>query len=236
MKRDIFHVDLFYKIILSERCYLCGEGLFLTNHHNTYPICDECRSGFLLRTGRLCRICSMELVSETDVCSRCRGKTYSFDSIFSLFTYEGRIRELIRLYKTANQRRFSRLFAEIFAEVIRKEFHGYTLVPVPFRKSRKRKRGWDQVEEICRWLHRVDGFRVQRCLQRIGSTSQKSLDYSRRMQNLRGNIKLRRKKTAPEKVMLIDDIFTTGATGDACAELLKSAGAQEVKLLTIAID
>ncbi|MBT3273520.1 MAG: ComF family protein, partial [Spirochaetales bacterium] len=57
-----------------------------------------------------------------------------------------------------------------------------------------------------------------------------------RMQNLRGNIKLRRKKTAPEKVMLIDDIFTTGATGDACAELLKSAGAQEVKLLTIAID
>ena len=80
------------------------------------------------------------------------------------------------------------------------------------------------------------GFKTALLLKRTGSSAQKTLDYRGRLANLAGNIHIKKRKAVPEKVLLIDDVFTTGATADACASVLLSAGTREVRVLTVALD
>ena len=201
------------------------------------PICMSCEEALIPRDGELCRKCSVALVSEETYCGRCRERENNFNSNYSLFCYEGQVREIIRLYKTKGIKSLARLFASKLTPILTEKYASYVVVPVPFRKAGKRNRGWDQVEAICRILKRRYGFDVRRLLKRKGSKSQKSLDYAQRMTNLRGKIYMRRGvRKVPVQIVLLDDIFTTGATGDACAEVLYREGAIDVQLLTIAID
>jgi ComF family protein len=177
----------------------------------------------------------MALVSEAGICMRCRSTKYSFTDNYSLFAYDEKIRDLLARFKTRNALPLSALFAALIAPVIRSGYAGYALVPAPFRPRKKRERGWDQVEEICRRLRRGYGIPYHKLLRRTGSSPQKALGYEGRLSNLKGKITTV-SKTVPGKILLLDDVFTTGATGDACAASLIRAGAFEVRMLTIAID
>jgi predicted amidophosphoribosyltransferase len=108
----------------------------------------------------------------------------------------------------------------------------FAWVPVPPRPDKIRKAGWDQVEYLAKLLEK-DGWTVCRCLRRLRSGAQKILDREKRRINLRGKIQVRKdygkaKKHIPEKVLVFDDVYTTGSTMDACAEALKSAGTARV--------
>ncbi len=222
-------------LLFSEKCVLCGE--FLTPDRDwIYPLCRACLEKLPNRAGTLCSVCSTELVSEKHICTRCRERDYSFLSNYSLFVYADEVKELLGRYKTKNGKLLAGYFAARMAPVILEKYRDFTVVPVPFRRSRKRTRGWDQIEAICKELQRGYRLTYERVLLRKGSSAQKSLDYTGRLGNIEGKIRLRKHKQAPEKILLLDDVFTTGATADACAATLLEAGAKEVRMLSIALD
>lgn len=199
-------------------------------------MCGMCEAELAARDGPLCSVCSTRLVSEKDTCTRCRNRHYLFTSNYSLFIYEGKTKELINQFKAKNVKPLAGFFAARMAPVIQDRHCGFAVVPVPYRSTRKRARGWDQIEAICRELRRNYGIRFHPILKRRNSAAQKSLDYQGRLENLKGNVYLRKHAHPPDKVLLIDDVFTTGATADACAAALKSAGVREVRMLSIALD
>ncbi len=93
------------------------------------------------------------------------------------------------------------------------------------------------METISRCLKKKYNVSVVNLLERKGKTSQKSLDYEGRIHNLRGKIHVKKYQSPmPEKVILIDDVFTTGATLEQCTVALHSAGVKEVETLTLALD
>lgn len=100
------------------------------------------------------------------------------------------------------------------------------------------RRGWDQVEEICRHLNVLVGNEVVNALKKKKGVAQKKLDLEERKMNLQGRIVPGRRigRIFGKNILLIDDIFTTGATAHECASVLKSNGALRVESLTVAID
>jgi len=166
---------------------------------------------------------------------RCRGRTFRFDSAYPLWEYAGGVKDLIVSYKVGGMRPLAEFFAKAVFGHLREHHPGTAVVPVPFRKGKVRKTGWDQVEDLARRLQRR-GVPVLRCLERAEGVSQKTLDYSARMSNLSGKIRLRGNSRVPRRIVLLDDVLTTGATLSECSRVLKEGGAERVDAVVLAAD
>ncbi len=242
---------LLAEILFPGRCLLCGKWLLFAGGDgsgggsgcglgdrsgNGSPVCGDCRAALEPLSGERCVVCSMPLSSERGACMRCRSADYAFDSNYSVFAYGGPVRQLISGYKFGGRTRLARFFASYLAPVIGAKFPGRPVVPVPPRPNR---RSPDAVERIVRLLARAHGLPVCRCLERTGGIPQKSLDFVQRAENLRGRIRVvagQARGRVPSAAVLLDDVFTTGATADACARALREAGCAAVAVVTIAID
>ena len=222
------------ELLFPGRCLLCGQELAF-NSRGGEPLCLACRDGLVpLAAARRCAICSLPLVSELRLCTRCRQRKYAFESNLSLFEYQGDLRELLYQYKFRNRLRLAGVLAGFYAQALRTGFPGAVLVPAPANPQAVRRRGWDPVERICRALEKVHGIAACRVLERKAGPPQKLLGYEERLLNLRGTIRLRAQLAGDP--VLLDDVFTTGATASECARLLRLAGAARVRVLTLAID
>mgnify|MGYP006292190743 CR=1 FL=1 len=210
---------------------------------NTVPLCTHCLAeltSLRLPQDNRCRICGVPLISEHDVCMRCREREYAFDSHAAVFMYRGIVRKLLGLYKFRSVKSLGCIFAAYLAEHIRE--NGYSkipIVPAPPRARKLRTNGWEHVQVIVHLLEHRCGCRVIRPLGRRGGSEQKRLDFERRHENVRGRIRICRtheRKQPPETVVLLDDVFTTGATSHESAWVLKKWGTEKVHVLTIAMD
>lgn len=132
-------------------------------------------------------------------------------------------------------RGFSPVFAECLALVIART-QGAIVVPVPPRPGKLRDRGWDQIEDIARLLETQHNITVSRCLERRSAMQQKKLGRLARHTNMRGAIAVKGTIAVPQKAIVIDDLMTTGATLEACADALKAAGCGKVYGLTLFFD
>jgi predicted amidophosphoribosyltransferase len=250
------------ELLFPGRCLLCGGELSF-NSRRGEPLCLGCRAGLQPLSGaRRCAVCSLPLISEAELCTRCRRREFQFDNNLSLFEYQGAIRELLYQYKFRNRLRLAGVLAGFFADALRAGYPGVVLVPVPANPQAVARRGWDPVERICRILEREHGQAVCRALARSAGPSQKLLGYEERRRNLRLRLRRRSPLSAASPLfaarrsplsaasplfaasatasaaepLLLDDVFTTGATASECARLLKQAGASQVRVLTLAID
>jgi len=227
----------------GEKCAVCGALVF------TKPVCRSClKTHFnldrILEKER-CECCGKELVCMKGKCMKCREEPVlkSTDSVLPLFSYRLWNRELMFRWKMQEERSFSPLFARLLCEVLRKTGNK-VIVPVPPRKGKIRKNGWDQIEELCVFLEKRYGFRVLRILERNTSGQQKKLSRSQRLESIKSAYSLcsisvfeRALKPfsgrLPASVCLIDDVCTTGSTIESCAEILKSAGIEKVNAVTL---
>jgi len=165
---------------------------------------------------------------------RCREAAYGFESNVALFAHEGQAKALLRCFKFEGRTRLTPFFAAHAADAIRGVGAFLPIVPVPPRPRRERP---DPAELVARCLERGYGMDVRRLLERSAGTQQKSLDFTRRRENLAGKIRLRPAAgPVPTECILLDDVFTTGATMDACARVLKEAGCRRVYGLTLVIE
>ena len=126
--------------------------------------------------------------------------------------------------------------SERFEKQIRK-WGVQTIIPIPMDRRKKRKRGYNQAEILAQELGRMTGIPVETRLlrKRKASVPQKRLSRSGRARNLEHSFEVERKTTLPERVLLVDDIYTTGNTVNEASKALKKAGVDMVFFLTISI-
>lgn len=170
---------------------------------------------------------------------RSRRAVLHIDGCFPLFSYRLWNTRLLSTWKRNDERILSRFFAErlsIRLLDMKKRFGAFCLVPVPPRRGKIRERGWDQVDELCAFLEYEHGFTVLKILQRVSGAEQKKLDRGERLSTIGKSYALKNgvlPATLPERVCIIDDVMTTGATLESCAFALKAAGVKTVFAATL---
>jgi ComF family protein len=156
--------------------------------------------------------------------------------IYSLYYYEGVVREMIREAKYHRTGRSLIYFAEEMFLHARIEFPRVkALVPVPLHKDREWERSFNQAAFLAQELSRLWGIPVWNCLRKNKATlPQSALSGQARRKNLKGAFLCKSSEAPPKSVLLIDDVTTTGATLEECARVLRRAGVRSVYGLTIA--
>jgi competence protein ComFC len=223
-------------IIFPETCLLCGRGLRMGSLRPG-PVCVSCIDRLRPLSGRRCLVCGIPLISETVHCTRCRERTFAFDRHWSLFEYRADVRELIYYYKFRGKAGLAAVLATMLHRERPWEGSPDVIVPVPSRVERVRRRGFDHIELLARRLSRLAGIPLVGCLRQKRGRAQKALTVVERLANLRGRIVIperMRARLAGRVVLLLDDIFTTGATVSECSRVLKNAGASVVYAVTLA--
>lgn len=171
------------------------------------------------------------------VCGDCLSSPPPFFAARSLGVYGGVLKDSIYLFKYQRQRLISvslgRLMAELFLQ--EKAFEGtHVLVPIPLSIEKIRERGFNQCELLAVETGKRLGIPVNSCLNKVKNTpSQSKLTRGSRRESVKGAFE-QRANLSGEKVLLIDDIFTTGATVGECAQVLLEGGAGKVGVLTVA--
>jgi len=213
-------------------CVVCGQ-----HTDQPWPLCIDCQKLLPFVSGLTCLCCGQPLISTVGTCLRCRQAEYFFDTARPLFLFNGMVKILVSAYKSHNRRSLADFFAEQLALALDDVPEPCIVVPVPPRPWKIYRKGWDQIQSISVILERRYGFRVWRGLRRIkGGDQQKKLGARQRRQNIAGRFLAIRQLPVGYLPVIIDDVFTTGATVSDCARALKAAGAPTVHALVIALD
>ena len=173
------------------------------------------------------------------VCTTCANRKWYFEWARSGYRTEGQVLEAIIGFKYGDQYYRQRQLVDWLAEVFdehAKDARWDALVPVPLYHRRHRERGFNQALEIADGLASARKVPVLNCLYRYRETvSQTKLDRAARWENMSGAFRLKRGfDVRGRHLLVIDDVFTTGATVNACAQALAQAGAARLAVLTIA--
>lgn len=206
-------------------------------------ICTECREKLPYVTEPACMRCGRPVFSEQDeFCSSCSQQTFRYERGFAVFTYDDVMQQAVADFKYRNRRELAEFFAEELADVFQTKMYDLgaeVFVPVPVHKARKRYRGYNQAEVLCKLLARQTGIPMRELLRRDRKTApQKELDAADRLRNLEQAISLEPEEQGcklPKTVVLVDDIYTTGSTAEACTRILLRAGIEKVFLLNLCI-
>jgi ComF family protein len=225
-------------VVYPEVCLLCGRG-FPAGTVRRGPVCAACSGGIHPLSGARCLDCGLPLISERERCVRCRGRSFAFDRHRALFAYAEEVRELVYYYKFRGRAGLAAFFAERLVKERLWEGEPRWVVPVPARGRRVRRLGFAPVKLLTARFSRLSGIPLLDCLTMRAGRSQKTLDIDERLANLSGRISAMPRRAAALRkahLLLIDDIFTTGATLHECARVLKLAGAAGVQALSVAQD
>jgi ComF family protein len=187
--------------------------------------CVSCRTPFLNR---------FPLDAEGR-CGLCRGGLLGFDAAWCYGAYEGTLRELIHLFKYAGMRPLARPLGTLLAGALPRDQRFDLVTPVPLHWRRRWERGFNQADLLAREIAHRCGLPVKHVARRVRATwTQAGLSNAARRQNVARAFSARGRGVEGRRILLIDDVMTTGATAGACALALKRAGARWVGLLALA--
>ncbi len=233
--------DFILDLILPINCVGCGqEGFWICK--NCYidliknDITKKCFScGKQIKAGSLCQLCS---------------PLFCFDSLYIAGNYQNQIlSELIKIYKYRFARKLSLVLADYIYDRLmllpptsKQSFSLYPdlskflFIPVPLHRKRQQWRGFNQAELIARELiNKTSGELVKNYLRRIKfHLPQTRLKKEQRKKNIKNAFVWQGPKLHDRKIILLDDIITTGATLNECARILKENGANEIICLVVA--
>ena len=216
-----------------SNCLLCDEEL--TNQQSlmkkeNLTMCDNCKNKFDPVSEASCKTCCKKS-SETS-CEDCKewerkGKSVNHKA---LYYYNEEMKEYFQKYKFQGDQLLACLFAEEI-KVALKKYKGYTIVPIPLSDERNEKRGFNQVTAI---LDNA-GIPYQNLLIKKNTKAQSQKNKKERLKTEQA---FRRKefenKDWPEKIMIVDDIYTTGATIERAKEILNVNGVKEITSFSLA--
>ena len=237
--------DALASLVFPAPCRICARML---DTGSRIPFCNACVA-VLARTlaGPLCSKCGRPIVSSTVAepgslpsCHLCRLNTYDFDLARSYGPYSLPMSRAILMLKYGEVTPLGSWFAKHLSRLVElepKPFAADVLVPVPLDAARLRDRGYNQAELIARPLARILGipFRSYLLVRTKPRPDKVRLTRRERWETVRGAYATHKSAQVDKlRVLLVDDVFTTGATLDACSRALRQAGALRVVGLTVA--
>jgi ComF family protein len=199
-------------------------------------LCEACRESLPRADGRRCDACWLPL--RDSECAACAEHPTALTHLRSVYRYEGDVRALVHAFKFRGQSSLGRTLGALLVSCYESQgLDADAIVPVPLTTARKRSRGFNQASLLAREVSWSIGVRVVGALQRTGKASPQaqSATAEERRRNVLGAFEVAPGvDVADRRVLLIDDVATTGATLNACAIELLNAGAAEVNGLTLA--
>ncbi len=221
-----------------RNCLLCrSEGSFSAQQ----PWCSACEEQRLeeMKEENLCLICHRGIPSDQIQCFYCLNDPPPFVQALHLAPYGGKMKEAIQAFKYHNQKILAVKLGALAAEKICENpdfLQSDILIPVPLFSKKQIQRGFNQSALLAKQISRKIGIDVDfSSLVRIRNTpSQTQLNEKERRENVRGAFQVRSQALMGERILLIDDVFTTGATIRECTHVLLQAGVKSVYVLTLA--
>lgn len=222
-------------ILENRTCYICGRE---DDGHS--GLCQPCQNHIIhssKKKGTLCHGCSQPLMSENSLhCPFCSTLPL-LEEVHSISYFNSYMKELVTLFKSGQMPCFRFFFASLIYNYLEEhDLLNIVLVPVPPRKGKIRKQGWDQVDLLCKTLHRTYGIKIRHVLKRMDRIQQKTLNFEDRELHMKSILRYTSAKgnlDNIQKVIILDDIFTSGATISAAAELLKNNFEGELSALVL---
>jgi ComF family protein len=222
--------------LFPDDCRVCGEPL---HEISRIPVCSVClRQPTAIAADYYCTDCKTPFLNrfpldEQGRCSLCRLGLTGFDIAYTFGSYEETLRKLIHLFKYNQVKPLARPLGALIARAIPREHRFDLIVPMPLHWKKRWSRGYNQSELLAKEVSRRWGVPVAKIVRRVKPTApQAGLTNSKRRLNVRGAFKSQNVKGL--RVLLIDDVLTTGATASACASVLKRAGASHVAVAAVA--
>jgi len=226
------------ELVFPPVCVTCG-GLISTDRRH---LCDACLGRIVRITSPLCTICGRPFFTAGDadhLCGACINRRPPFNEARSFGVYGGVLLDAVHLFKYHHRTSLRSVLSEL---VLKHDWGDFdpkrydVMVPVPLFRRRLYERGFNQAMLLCREIGDVWGIDVnERDLVRTRQTApQIRLPPAQREKNVRGAFAVNGGGIAGRRVLLVDDVYTTGATVSECARILLGAGAETVGVLTVA--
>lgn len=227
--------------MFPPRCPVCGDFKIPWESST----CQACVGRLRLITGPVCMGCGRELSDDRrEYCENCETRQVSFERNFAVWQYEKWMKKSIADFKYNGRKENGFFYIQYMAHTYGKQLLRYgvtALVPVPISVKRRRFRGFNQAELLAKGLAEALGIEVLPLLRRVKHTlPQSGLTPEERRRNLSGSFAwdetiAGRLRQLPETVALVDDIFTTGTTMEACTTVLRENGISAVYGICICI-
>lgn len=225
-------------ILFPEKCIVCHRIL---SDPESGRMCAICRRTVLPVTEPRCCRCSKSIDDvEGELCVDCQNRRFYVEAGYALYPYDERMQKAVRYFKydgeAVNGLYFADQMAEQYGEWVRK-ICPEVILPVPVHKKRMRFRGFNQAACLAGRIGERLGIPVDlHYLVRTENTKpQKGLDSKARFRNLQKGFAVRKGGGTYQNILLVDDIYTTGATLEACGKVLNEEGAEKINFLCLCI-
>jgi ComF family protein len=228
-----------FNLAFPDECRLCEQPL---QNLSRIPVCPSClRLPKPIQAEFFCRACQTPFVDsypldEQDLCTVCRESLVNFDTVYSFGSYEGALRKLIHVFKYGKVETLARPLSRFLLKALPLESRYDLVIAMPMHWRKRWQRGFNQAELLAIPVARRLHLKLSTNLRRTKFTkAQAGLSEAQRRENLKNSFSVKRPdQVAGRRVLVIDDVFTTGATLRATAQALKAAGAAHVSALTLA--
>lgn len=229
-------------MIYPARCPICGE-IVIPKGRLT---CKACEDKPTLVTEPRCKKCSKPIeLNEKEYCSDCERRGFHYDYGYSVWVYDDVMKQSIANFKYHNKKEYA---AYYISEILKnygdrlRRLQPDAIIPVPIHSSKYIERGYNQADILARGIGKELQISVlsDLLLRTKKTLPQKKLNDKERLRNLMEAFQLNEKLAAtyPRKlsrILLVDDIYTTGSTLEACTNVLKSNGIKEVYFIVLCI-
>ncbi len=224
-------LEVFFKYFQGECIFCKGEN----TNFDISPICDNCFNSIEV-WGKACFKCGKRQIGE-GLCGECLKDNNIFDYLYHIYSYEGKSKEVLNLYKFKGAWYLSKPFSIKILEFMENlpfEFKETPITYVPSHPWRIFTRNYNPVKFLLKNLKIYGNVEIIDLLKKIKiKKPQTSLKREKRLKNVKNTFKLKN-LSIPKKVILFDDIYTTGSTLFECARVLKKGGVKNILGLTLA--
>lgn len=229
-------MNLIVELLYPRRCPVCDKPVDKLGRY----ICQKCKNTLRYVYSPYCLKCGKGLQDETkEYCMDCCDAVHFFERGRALYEYES-IKEAIYRFKYERRREYAVFFGKELARRFCKqiiEWKADAIVPVPLYAEREKKRGYNQAALLAKELEKELGIPVKdKIICRVKNTlPQKMVNGKERQNNLKNAFKIVQNDVKLNTVVVVDDIYTTGATMDAVAKCLKDAGVGKVYCISLTV-
>lgn len=235
MIRDFMERGL--EVLYPPRCPFCNE----VQAPGGKKICQKCLLELPKRTPPFCMKCGKPVEKEEqELCKNCKNRLPEYERAYPMLLYRKKVPEALARFKYKNDRQIGRILIQELGKetiVLLKRLPVDGIVPVPMHWKKEKARGYNQAYLLAKEIGNLLELPVYKnyLIRTVSTVAQKELSVGERKKNIKKAFKIGENVVKLNHILLVDDIYTTGATVSACAGTLKEAGAKKVYVTCIGI-